>query len=85
MIARIIIWDSPHVLQAPLSAIFRCNRQQWCAYVIHQGRARLRHIRIGHRNDEAIEILSGLSDGERVIAHPPNEISDGTRVPLASP
>lgn len=79
VIARIIIWRSPHVLQAPLSAVFRCG-SDWCAFAIHRGRARLRHIRIGHQGDEAVEVLSGLEDGEQVIRHPPSELADGIRV-----
>ena len=77
--ARIILWSSPRVLQAPLSAVFRCAAE-WCAYVLDGKRARLRHIRIGHYNDEAVEILSGLTVGERVITHPPNDLAPNARV-----
>ncbi len=77
--ARIILWSSPRVLQAPLSAVFRCA-SEWCAYVLDGKRARLRHIRIGHYNDEAAEILSGLTVGERVITHPPNDLAPNARV-----
>ena len=83
VIARIITWDSPHVLQAPMSAIFRCG-SDWCAFAIEQGRAMMRHIRIGHQNDEAVEIVSGLSDGDTVIKHPPNELGDGARISVQS-
>lgn len=83
VIARIITWSSPHVLQAPMSAIFRCG-SDWCVFVVEQGRARIRHIRIGHENDEAVEILSGVKDGERVVEHPPNELGDDVRVSLQS-
>lgn len=77
--ARIVTWSSPRVLQAPMSAIFRCG-SDWCVFAVEQGRARMRHIRIGHRNDEATEILSGLEDGEMLVKHPPNELSDGARI-----
>lgn len=79
VIARIITWSSPRVLQAPMSAMFRCA-SDWCVFAVEQGRARMRHIRIGHQNDEAVEILSGLKDGEKVVKHPPNELGDGVRV-----
>lgn len=79
VIARIIVWSSPHVLQAPLSAIFRCG-SGWCVFALEGGRAKLRHIRIGHQTEEAVEVLSGLEDGEKVIRHPPNELADGARV-----
>jgi HlyD family secretion protein len=83
VIARIITWSSPHVLQAPMSAIFRCG-SDWCVFVIERGRALTRHIRIGHQNEEAVEIRSGLREGERVVEHPPNELSDGVRVSVQS-
>ncbi|HJS92453.1 MAG TPA: efflux RND transporter periplasmic adaptor subunit [Steroidobacteraceae bacterium] len=79
VIARITVWSSPHVLQAPLSAIFRCG-SDWCVFELEGGRAKLRHIRIGHQNEEVVEVLSGLEDGEKVIRHPPNELADGARV-----
>jgi HlyD family secretion protein len=79
VIARIITWSAPHVLQAPLSAIFRCG-PDWCVFALERGRARLRHIGIGHQGDAAVEILSGLTEGEKVIEHPPNEVADGVRV-----
>lgn len=79
VIARIVTWSSPRVLQAPMSAIFRCG-SDWCVFAVEKGRARMRHIRIGHQNDEAIEILSGLEDGEMLVKHPPNELSDGARI-----
>ena len=79
VIARIIVWNAPHVRLAPLSATFRCG-VSWCAYVLDGTRARLRHVRLGHFNDESVEVLSGLRVGERVITHPPNELTAGARV-----
>lgn len=79
VIARITTWSSPNLLQVPLSAVFRCG-SDWCAFVLDRGRARIRHVGIGHQNDEAAEVLSGLRDGESVIKHPPNELGDGSRV-----
>lgn len=81
VIARITIWSSQNVLQAPLSAVFRCG-PDWCVFVVAHGRARIRHVTIGHQNDEAAEILSGLRDGESVVKHPPNELGDGSRISL---
>lgn len=83
VIARIVTWSSPRVLQAPMSAIFRCG-SDWCVFAVEQGRARVRHIRIGHENDEAIEVISGLKDGEMLVKHPPNELGDGARISTQS-
>jgi HlyD family secretion protein len=79
VIARIVIWSSPRVLQVPMSAVFRCG-SDWCVFAAERGRARIRHVRLGHRNEEAAEVLSGLADGETVVRHPPNELADGSRI-----
>lgn len=42
--------------------------------------AELRDIDAGHRNKSEVEILDGLSEGDRVIVHPPSELRAGTRV-----
>jgi HlyD family secretion protein len=83
VVGRIIIWSAPAVLQAPLSALFRCG-QEWCVFVVEGSRARRRAVQIGHYNAEAAEISGGLRAGERVIQHPPNELADGARIRLAN-
>lgn len=79
--ARIVIWQSPNVLRVPSSALFRLD-QQWSAFTIENGRARLIPVEIGHRNASEAEVLKGLKDGARVILHPANEIKDGDRVTI---
>ena len=63
--------DRRGVLKAPLSSVFR-RGQGWSTFVIQSGRARIRDIEIGHRNETEVEILNGLSEGEQVILHPSN-------------
>ncbi len=76
---RMIVWSSPNALQIPVGALTRFG-DRWGAYVVDSGRARKRTIEIGHRSDQAAEILSGLREGDRVIIHPGDEIADGVRV-----
>jgi HlyD family secretion protein len=80
---RIVIWSAPAVLQAPLSALFRCA-SAWCVFVVEGNRARRREVQVGHFSSSAVEILSGLRAGERVVKHPPNELAEGARVKLGS-
>jgi HlyD family secretion protein len=77
--ARIVIWEKNEVLKAPLSALFRSG-QRWNAFVVENGLAKLREIETGHRADFEVEVLSGLREGEIVIAHPSNLVADGARV-----
>lgn len=77
--ARIIIWEGNDVVKAPTSALFR-RGQQWCVFVVESDRARFREVQVGHLNALEAEILGGLTEHERVIRHPANQIEDGTRV-----
>ncbi len=77
--ARFVIWEGKDVLQVPASSLFR-KGDGWEVFAVHNGKARLRRVQVGHRNGLAAEIVSGLSKGEEVIAHPDDSINDGTRV-----
>ena len=77
--ARVVIWEAGSVLKAPASALFR-RQDGWAAFVVENGRARLREVDTGERTAFEVEVLAGLQVNERVILHPSNDISDGTRV-----
>ena len=77
--ARIIIWETNEALKAPLNTLFRSG-QRWDAFVVENGIAKRREVETGHRADFEVEVLSGLREGESVIAHPSNLVADGVRV-----
>ena len=77
--ARIVTWEGDRVLKAPVSALFRAG-DDWSVFVIQDGRARLRKVRVGHRGDAEAEILSGLREGEPVIVFPSDQVADGVLV-----
>lgn len=77
--ARILIWENPHVLKIPASALFR-QGSAWSAFTIVNGRARLSAVEVGHRNASEVEILSGVDEGAQVILHPANDLKTGDRV-----
>jgi HlyD family secretion protein len=76
---RIVIWSSGNVLRAPVGALFR-RGQNWAAFRIEGGRARVRKVEIGQRNEAEAEVLGGLSENDEVILHPSNQVQDGVRV-----
>ncbi|HEV2223523.1 MAG TPA: efflux RND transporter periplasmic adaptor subunit [Candidatus Acidoferrales bacterium] len=76
---HILTWSSENALKMPLSAVFR-RGQGWSAFVIAAGRATMKTVEIGHRNESEVEILGGMAEGEQVILHPPNQLNDGMRV-----
>jgi HlyD family secretion protein len=42
--------------------------------------AHLQHVEVGRKNGLVAEIISGLNEGDMVIAHPDDLIKDGTRI-----
>jgi RND family efflux transporter MFP subunit len=49
------------------------------------GRAKLKAIVEGRDFGTAVEVLSGISDNDRVIINPPDSLSDGSTVRIAAP
>jgi HlyD family secretion protein len=80
--ASFLLWESPRVLKIPASALFR-RRGTWAVYVVQQGRARERQVRIGERNAQEAQILTGLKAGDEVLLYPGAQLSDGVRVQAA--
>jgi HlyD family secretion protein len=79
VIARISLWRGDGVLSIPVGALFR-DGSDWATYVVRDGRAQLQTIRLGERNDELAQVLSGVQAGDTVILHPSDRISDGIAV-----
>ena len=77
--ARVVIWQANDVLKVPVSALFR-RQNGWAAFVIDGRHARLRTVETGRRTAFDVEVLGGLQVGDKVILHPSNDISDGTRI-----
>lgn len=77
--AKIVVWAADAVNKVPASALFRCG-EEWCAFVVENGRAKKRIVKTGHRNAQEAEVLEGLLPGETVIRHPANQIDEGVRV-----
>jgi len=77
--ASFIIWEGKNVLQIPSSALFR-KGEGWAAFVMKNRKAHLREVKVGQRNGLAAEIISGIAEGETVIIHPDDSISDSVRV-----
>jgi HlyD family secretion protein len=75
----IVLSEQPDALKLPLTALFR-DGTRWAVYVSEHGRARLRHVETGARNQLEVAIVQGLQSGEQVIEHPGNRIVDGVRI-----
>jgi HlyD family secretion protein len=76
---RIVVWQQDRVLKAPTSSLFR-TRDGFAVFVVDEGTARLRPVKVGQRSGTEAQILGGLTPNERVVVHPPDTLSDGARI-----
>lgn len=76
---RIIVWEASDVLKVPTGALFR-EGDQWAVYVVDTGVARATRVELGRQNGREAEVVSGISEGARVILHPGDTVVDGVRV-----
>lgn len=77
--ARIVIWSADDVVKVKGSSLFRVG-DAWHVFVVENGRAREREVKLGQRNQDEAQIVSGLAVGTRVIRYPSNELEEGARV-----
>ena len=77
--ARIIVWEARDALKVPAGALFR-QGEQWAAFVVADGRARLKIVKAGRSSGTETQVLEGLKEGEEVILYPGSRVRDGQRV-----
>lgn len=76
---RIHVFAAADTLRVPLSALFR-RGEKWAAFIAAGGVARERLIEIGERNSTHAQVLSGVKEGEKIILHPSDKVSDGVAI-----
>lgn len=81
---RVVIWEAEDVLKVPTAALFR-QGEAWAVYVVDKDRARRTPIKLGHQTGQEAEVVSGLTEGARVILHPGDTLADGARVKERGP
>jgi len=75
----IVVWENRAALKIPSSALFRID-EEWGVFVVEDGTAASRIVSVGQRNGIEAEILAGLTEGDQVILHPGERVSDGMGV-----
>jgi HlyD family secretion protein len=76
---RVVLWEEADVLRVPVGSLFR-QGEDWATFVVEADTARLRPVQLGQRNEDYGQVVSGLDAGATVVLHPPDTLSDGTRV-----
>ncbi|MEO8496172.1 MAG: HlyD family efflux transporter periplasmic adaptor subunit [Planctomycetota bacterium] len=77
---RVFTDEQADTLLVPRSAIFRSADNGWEVFVVRGGCAEKQAVKVGLMNDEAVEIKSGLSEGDSVILAPESNLEAGSRV-----
>lgn len=82
--AEFVVWQSQNALSVPTAALFR-DGKEWSVYVMEHGRARLRHVQLGHMGEDAAEVKRGLAQHEMVVLYPGDAVREGKRLSPAGP
>lgn len=77
--AHIVTEDVMSTLKVPVGALFR-QGDRWAVFAAADGRARLREVTIGRRNDAEAEVTGGLAAGDTVVLHPGDTVHEGIRL-----
>ncbi|MEM9074712.1 MAG: efflux RND transporter periplasmic adaptor subunit [Myxococcota bacterium] len=73
--SRIRVWREEDALHVPASALFR-HGEGWAVYRADEGLAHLTPVEVGRRNGFEAQILDGVEEGERVVVHPSDRVTD---------
>lgn len=63
----------------PSPAVFRDGRRD-AVWVVKNGTARKRFVRLGAQGESRVEVLEGLEEGERLVVRGADRVRDGQRV-----
>jgi len=73
--ANIVVRQAQAALLVPLDAL-----QNGSVFVVENGRAVRRAVKIGIRGREQAEVTDGLAAGEVVVLNPPAGLKEGARL-----
>ena len=68
------------VVAVPAPAVFR-DLQRDVVWLVSNGTARQRPVRLGAQGESRIEVLEGLEEGDRIVVRGADRVSEGQQVP----
>lgn len=72
------------VLAVPINAVLNDKGESY-VFVVRDGLARLTHVKEGVRNEQFVEVIDGLKEGDLIVTEGMEQIGDGEKVKIASP
>lgn len=82
--AKIETWAGKGIVKVPAGALFQ-RGTNWQTFTIKGNSVRLQTVRIGLSNGRETEVTGGLSEGQRVIIYPGDQVKDGARIEIINP
>lgn len=79
VVVHVTVWAGENVLTVPVGALFR-RADDWAVFAVRGGSARATLVKVGQRTSRSAEILEGLSEGDAVVVHPSDRVTEGVAV-----
>ena len=77
--ARINVFAQVDATIVPRGALFR-RGENWTVYVVKDGRAEIKDVKLLRRSGRVAAVASGLAAGESVVVYPGDRVASGVRV-----
>ncbi|WP_158088535.1 efflux RND transporter periplasmic adaptor subunit [Thermoactinospora rubra] len=78
-VARLTVREAPDAVSAPTSAIVTSGRDS-VVWVVRDGRAERRVVKLGAQGETLVEVVSGLSVGERIVVRGADSVRQGQQL-----
>ncbi|MEU8358534.1 efflux RND transporter periplasmic adaptor subunit [Nonomuraea sp. NPDC048882] len=79
-VTRLTVRESPSAVSVPASAIVSSGRES-VVWAVADGVARRRVVKLGAQGDAVVEVLNGVSVGDRVVVKGADSVREGQRLP----
>ncbi|MER6944051.1 hypothetical protein ABT294_08510 [Nonomuraea sp. NPDC000554] len=79
-VARLTVRESPAAVAVPASAIVSSGRES-VVWLVSNGTAERRVVKLGAQGEAVVEVLNGLSVGDRVVVKGADSVRQGQRLP----
>lgn len=79
-VTRLTVRESPTAVAAPASAIVTSGRES-VVWVVKDGIAQRRVVKLGAQGEAMVEVLSGLNVGDRIVVKGADSVRQGQQLP----